>query len=123
MKELIAISTSEIQGASIKTVNARDLHEFLENKYQFSNWIIDRIKQYDFSEGIDFITIKNNLYSPPRKEYHLAIDMAKELAMVERTAKGKEAPSSAVALPRHPTNSQTFAAPVTRCAISLSSCL
>lgn len=70
-------------------MNARELHEFLESKYQFSNWITDRINQYGFSEGVDFVAIKNSLYSPPRREYHLSIDMAKELAMVERNDKGR----------------------------------
>lgn len=74
-----------------QTVDARELHEFLESRQQFSNWITNRIEQYGFVQDIDFITINNSIYSPPRKEYHVSIDMAKELSMVERNEKGKQA--------------------------------
>jgi len=74
------------------TVNARDLHEFLENKDHFSTWIKDRIKQYDFVENQDFVLFsENSEKGRPKQEYHLSINMAKELSMVERNDKGKQA--------------------------------
>lgn len=96
MNELIAIGSQQIGEGSIKTVNARDLHEFLEIKKDFATWIKDRIKKYDFQDGVDFVTF---CHSPElgsgnrgaRIDYHLTLDMAKELSMVERNAKGKEA--------------------------------
>ena len=53
----------------INAVDARELHEFLGSKYQFSNWIKSKIKKYNFKQGVDFVAIKNSVYSPPTKEY------------------------------------------------------
>lgn len=91
MKELVKIQVKWFGEKKINAVDGRELHQFVENRYQFSNWISDRIKQYEFTEGVDFTTIKNSLYSPPRKDYWLSIDMAKELCMVEKNEKGKQA--------------------------------
>ena len=44
MNELIKIQDHNGQ----KAVSARDLHEFLESKKQFSDWINHRIKKYGF---------------------------------------------------------------------------
>ncbi|MBV5317805.1 MAG: antA/AntB antirepressor family protein [Desulfobulbaceae bacterium] len=70
--------------ATIPTVNARDLHEFLESRKQFGNWVSERIRKCNFTEGVDFIKfnclVKSD--SKARTEYHLTLDMAKELAMV-----------------------------------------
>lgn len=74
-------------------MNARELHAFLEVGKVYRAWITERIDQYNFNEGIDFITLLKNEYSPPTKEYHLTLDMAKALSMVERTDKGKQAVS------------------------------
>ena len=77
------------------TVNARDLHAFLEVGRDFSNWIKDRIEKYEFEEGIEYVVIaetgENPLGGRPSIEYHLGLDMAKELSMVEKTDKGKQA--------------------------------
>lgn len=96
---LIPMGDSDIGGQSVRTVNLRDLHIYLENGDAFANWVKDRIGQYDFVEGRDFVTVleftetvKNGrTYRSPRTEYHGTIDMAKELAMVERNEKGKQA--------------------------------
>lgn len=98
MNELIPLQTTEFNGESQRTVNARDLHAFLESERQFSNWITYQIEAFGFTQGIDYL-VKNNFvldataFGGKRKtiDYHLTIDMAKELAMVERSAKGKEA--------------------------------
>jgi len=84
-----------------RTVNARDLHEFLESKQDFSTWIKKRVKQYGFLENLDFLIIpsapqkngalKSTTYGQSRIDYHLTMDMAKELSMVERTEKGRQA--------------------------------
>jgi anti-repressor protein len=85
-------------GEAIKTVDARELHEFLEVGKRFTDWLKARIEQYNFIKGQDYIT---NLASQNgeaslhggqnRVDVFVTVDMAKELAMVERTAKGKEA--------------------------------
>lgn len=36
-------------------VNARDLHEFLESRKDFSSWIKDRIERYDLAENEDYV--------------------------------------------------------------------
>nr|WP_050747529.1 antA/AntB antirepressor family protein [Sodalis glossinidius] len=61
--QLIAIETNSINGEIVQTVNAHDLHEFLKVGKNFSNWIKDRIKQYEFVENQDYVIV-DNLSSP-----------------------------------------------------------
>lgn len=76
----------------IQTVNARELHLFLEVGKDYSTWIKDRIEKYSFEEGKDFSPVLGkSIGGRPSTEYHISIDMAKELAMVERNEKGKQA--------------------------------
>lgn len=96
MNELIRIAKREIGNGEVNAVDARELHEFLESKQQFGNWIKSRISEYDFKNGNDFISfnkvIKRASGGGSRtSEYFLTIEMAKELAMVERNDKGKQA--------------------------------
>ncbi|NFL75338.1 hypothetical protein FDB81_06245 [Clostridium sporogenes] len=78
-----------------KLVNARELHEWLGNKDNFTTWIGDRIKQYGFIEDVDYISFLENSKKPqggrPSKEFIITLNMAKELSMVEKTKKGKQA--------------------------------
>lgn len=76
-------------------IDARLLHKRLNSKRQFSNWIQDRIKEYGFVEGIDFCL--TNLLSKKKgrgghnaKDYFLTLDMAKEIAMLERNETGRQ---------------------------------
>lgn len=89
MTELIKIHTSDDR----QLVDARELHAFLENKRQFSDWIKQRIDQYGFIENHDYIGFSQNSEKPsggrPSFEYGLTLDMAKELSMVENNEKGK----------------------------------
>lgn len=92
MTEFIRIEPSRIGGETIQTCNARDLHAFLKVKARFNDWIRNRVEDFGFQENQDFITLTRLLVSGgKRKDYYLSLDMAKELAMVERNAKGKEA--------------------------------
>lgn len=78
-----------------RAVNARDLHIFLGNKRQFSDWIKQRISQYGFVENQDFEVFHNFVKNPnggrPQDEYAISIDMAKELSMVENNERGRQA--------------------------------
>jgi anti-repressor protein len=79
-----------------QAVDARALHAFLENGDDFSNWFRDRVSQYGFIDGLDYVEVSgktpgNPSGGRPRRDYALTTDMAKELCMVERNAKGKEA--------------------------------
>ncbi|MBA3755171.1 MAG: antA/AntB antirepressor family protein [Nitrosomonas sp.] len=95
MNNLIQISEREIDGSNIQTVNARELHSFLEVGKDFSNWIKDRIDQYSFVANQDYVvyakTGENLSGGRPQKEYAISLDMAKEMSMVERNEKCKEA--------------------------------
>lgn len=89
MTELIKIS--EYNGK--RAVNARELHQFLESKQDFSNWIKNRIEKYDFVENQDYCSfnkiIEREIGATSRIEYALSVDMAKELSMVENNEKGR----------------------------------
>lgn len=82
----------------VLTVNARDLWEMLESKQDFSTWIKNRIEKYGFVEGLDYTIHKvvervngnNGGGAVTKSDYHLTINTAKELAMVENTDKGRE---------------------------------
>ncbi|WP_273719104.1 MULTISPECIES: antA/AntB antirepressor family protein [Bartonella] len=92
MNTLIEIREQVIDQETVQTVNARDLHAFLEIKSEFRNWIKNRIKECKFLENINFITLTKNLVSGGKvKEYHITLDMAKHLSMIERNDKGHEA--------------------------------
>ncbi|EPE0293402.1 antA/AntB antirepressor family protein, partial [Escherichia coli] len=76
--------------------NARDLHAFLGVKKVFAAWITNRISEYEFIENQDYILLSNlgkqtsGRGGHNRKDYHLTLDTAKELAMVEHNEKGRQ---------------------------------
>lgn len=80
----------------IRAVSARELHEFLEIETHFKDWII-RMLDYGFEENLDYIVSLKNEQNPnplggrPSKDYFLTIETAKEISMLQRTEKGKEA--------------------------------
>lgn len=87
---LIQVSNAVAVGQEvIQTVNARELHGFLGSNKQFTNWIQDRITKYGFVENTDFVCLTIQVSKGPgsgsgghnKKDYHVSIDMAKELAM------------------------------------------
>lgn len=97
MNNIIKIDQQQLNGALVQTANGRELHTFLEVGKDFSTWIKARIEQYGFVEHHDFVTFDAAPQNGGagnrglRIEYALTLDMAKELSMVERNAKGKEA--------------------------------
>lgn len=97
MQELITLHNVNFDGTEQQTVNARELHAFLEVGKDFSNWIKDRIEKYGFIEDLDFVKIDSPKLANQRGgdrrsiEYHISLSMAKELCMVERNEKGKQA--------------------------------
>ncbi|MCZ2158902.1 antA/AntB antirepressor family protein [Bartonella sp. 220] len=95
MNTLIPISEQTFGQETVQTVNARELHAFLEIGKDFSNWITDRIKKYNLLENQDFVW-SPNLASKGRgghnrKDYYLTLSVAKELSMLENNKKGREA--------------------------------
>ena len=102
MDKLITI----IEQKGIQLVDARELHRKLQTRRDFSNWIKGRIQEYGFIANEDFFVEDNqyrntenqNLRQNGRKiekgrptiDYHLTVNMAKELAMVERNEWGRK---------------------------------
>ena len=90
---LVPVFSGQLQDKNIQLCNARDLHAFLDVGRDFSNWIRERIAEYGFVAGEDYFS--PNLANiqkgrgRPATEYHITLDMAKELGMIEKTAKGR----------------------------------
>lgn len=95
MSKLITIKQQTIGDDKINAVLARDLHKFLECTERFSAWF-ERMCQYGFEEQQDFtgvksFTVVNNGAEKPLDDFMISIDMAKEISMLQRSDKGKEA--------------------------------
>ena len=89
-QELFQIFETEVNGILIKTVNARELHSFLDIQTKFATWISNRISKYSFEENHDYLTVSKNLENGGRSiEYNITLDMAKELSMVENNEQGR----------------------------------
>lgn len=72
-------------------VSGRDLHRFLEVETPYAKWF-PRMVDYGFTEGQDFQTIlSESSGGRPSTNHAMTIDMAKEVAMIQRTDKGKQA--------------------------------
>ena len=89
-RELIEITPMQINGEEVNSVNARNIHEYLEVGTKFSDWIKRAIEKYDFVENEDYAVLKNGNGNNAFIEYIVTLDMAKELCMLENNPKGKE---------------------------------
>ena len=78
--------------------DARELHARLQVGRDFSSWIKGRVDEYGFIEGVDFLVIDSPNPANQKKgrggdrrsiDYHLTLDMAKELALVENNEIGR----------------------------------
>ncbi len=89
MNELMKVDYSSTE----PTVTGRELHEFLEVETRYNDWF-RRMCDYGFSEGVDFYSILSKtgeLGGRPSTDHQLSIPMAKELCMIQRTERGKQA--------------------------------
>lgn len=94
MNELITVNYDNEQ----PTVSARELHDFLEVGTRFGDWF-PRMCEYGFEQGRDFNFLKNEQvrFEGNREvkrtvdDAEITIDMAKELCMLQRNDKGKQA--------------------------------
>lgn len=75
-----------------QAVSARELHEFLDSGERFSRWF-DRQLQYGFVEGQDYLgcAFTHSLANKEIQDYFISVDMAKEISMIQRSDKGKQA--------------------------------
>lgn len=93
MDKLITVSSRTFAGKPTPAVNARDLYSFLSKSLstRFNDWITRRIEDYGFEKGQDYLTQITKTQGRPKMDYFITMDMAKELAMVERNEKGRQA--------------------------------
>ena len=89
MHELIRVTTNIRQEP---IVSARDLHQFLEVGTEFRHWF-PRMAEYGFSEDVDYtpVIFEHPQNGQPTTDYALKLDTAKEISMIQRNERGKEA--------------------------------
>ena len=92
MTNIIKVTKNEIGNAELNSVNARDIHNYLQVNSKFADWIKRAISKYDFKENIDYVCFLKNEKAGNNaisREYIVTMDMAKELAMLENNPKGR----------------------------------
>lgn len=91
MNELLKVTTNEQQEPCI---SGRELHKFLGVKEKYTEWF-SRMVDYGFAESVDFMSFSEKTEKPqggrPSTDHIIKLDMAKELAMIQRSEKGKQA--------------------------------
>lgn len=94
MYELIKVTTNDNDE---QLVSGRELHEFLEVGTPYKKWF-DRMSEYGFAENVDFTVLDKNVHDDTsfggkRKitDHAIKLDMAKEISMIQRSEKGKQA--------------------------------
>lgn len=92
---LIPVFTGAVSGGTINLCDARTLHSFLQVKRDFTTWIKARIRKFGFVANEDYLLTKSGEQLPSGTkyvhDYHLTLDMAKELSMVENNDQGRAA--------------------------------
>lgn len=90
MNELFNVTTN---GDKL-TLSARELHKELNIAGRFSRWF-EQMSEYGFEENVDFTSVRNctvvnNGAMRELQDYQITLDMAKEIAMLQRNEKGKQ---------------------------------
>lgn len=90
MKELINVSLNDNQEP---VVSGRQLHEVLEVKTEYKKWF-SRMTEYGFNENEDFLKVTQKCLTSSTgqntTDHVIKLDMAKEIAMIQRTERGKQ---------------------------------
>ena len=78
----------------IQSVSARELHQKLGIKSQFTHWF-DKMCEYGFEEEKDFKAISQKKLTAQGNtseyiDYAISVDMAKEICMIQRSEIGKK---------------------------------
>jgi anti-repressor protein len=111
MNDLITVNYDD--NSDRPTIMARDLYEFLGVGTPYHIWF-PRMCEYGFTENIDYISFEQNCSKPqggrPSTNHQLTIDMAKELCMLQRTEKGKQARLYFIELEKQWNNPETVMA-------------
>lgn len=88
MNDLIRIEINENQEP---VVSGRKLHNLLCVNTAYKDWF-PRMCEYGFVEGTDFCSfLSESTGGRPATDHFIKLDMAKELCMIQRTEKGKQA--------------------------------
>lgn len=93
MNELFNVTTN---GDKL-TLSARELHKELNIAGRFSRWF-EQMSEYGFEENVDYTSVQNctevqnngGIQVRELQDYQITLDMAKEIAMLQRNEKGKE---------------------------------
>lgn len=98
IENLLIIDSKQFGRELVQTVNARNVWKWLNASSRFNDWIKRRIEDGQFDENVDYVSVtqkkvtdKINNLSTDVIEYHVTLDMAKHLCMLERNEKGKQA--------------------------------
>ncbi|MBK0124344.1 antA/AntB antirepressor family protein [Pantoea sp. S61] len=106
---IVPVLSGQIGGRPANTISAKNLHIALGAGNDFSTWIKLRIDEYGFVLGHDYVVFDSSDFRNHRldfeksdggwkskrggdrssKDYLLSLDMAKEVAMVERNEQGR----------------------------------
>lgn len=75
-----------------QAVSARELYSFLAPTERFASWF-DRQLQYGFVDGRDYLgcEVFNALANQTLTDFFISTDMAKEISMIQRSDKGRQA--------------------------------
>lgn len=97
---LVPVFTGTLADRTVQLCDARTLHTFMQVRRDFTTWIKGRIRKFGFAVGEDYLLkigspdLVNQTRGGNKKEttdYHLTLDMAKELSMVENNDQGRAA--------------------------------
>lgn len=87
MNELINVTLNDNHEP---VVSGRQLHEALGVNSRYTTWF-DRMKEYGFTEGQDFLpNLGKSTGGRQATDHIIKLDMAKEIAMIQRTERGKQ---------------------------------
>ena len=87
MNEVITVTLNDNHEP---VVSGRQLHEALGVNSRYTTWF-DRMKEYGFTEGQDFLpNLGKSTGGRQATDHIIKLDMAKEIAMIQRTERGKQ---------------------------------
>lgn len=91
MNEIITINLNDNQEP---VVSGRQLHEALGVKTRYDNWF-NRMTEYGFAENQDYLVTSifghnSNGGRQNKVDHIIKLDMAKEIAMIQRSERGKQ---------------------------------
>ncbi len=96
MSELSNLIPISYDNPERPTVSGRELHDFLNIETPYVKWF-NRMTEYGFTEGEDYAEVLDKIVQNPKEggrpatDHQLTIPMAKELCMIQRNERGKQA--------------------------------